>query len=93
MRNRWCCVPMMILLLLPACGAGGGEDNEAEQLALVLRGEYLEMTACTATAEITADYGQRVYQYTMSVESAEVGSSRISTFRFSVISVLQISTI
>ena len=70
MRKLWFCVPMMILLLLPACGAGGGEDNEAEQLALVLRGEYLEMTACTATAEITADYGQRVYQYTMSVESA-----------------------
>lgn len=57
---------MMILLLLTACGRAGG-GNEAEQLALLIRSEYMEMNTCTAAAEITADYGQRVYQYTMEV--------------------------
>lgn len=68
MRKLWLCVPMMTLLLLTACGSGRQGGGEAEQLALLIRGEYLEMTSCAATAEITADYGQRVYQYTMGVE-------------------------
>lgn len=69
MRKLLCCV-LMMPFLLTACGRAAG-GNEAEQLALAVRGEYLEMTACAATAEITADYGQRVYQYTMTVEAAE----------------------
>ena len=65
MRKLLFCVPMMILLL-SAC-TGGAEGNEAEELALQIRGEYLAAGGCTATAEITADYGQRVYTYTMDV--------------------------
>lgn len=65
MRKLWCCVPMMILLLA-ACSGGSGV-GKAEELALVIRGEYLEMTACTAKATVTADYGQRVYEYEMDV--------------------------
>lgn len=65
MRKRLLCVPMITLLLLTACGSGGG--NQTEELALTIRGEYLDMTTCSATADITADYGQRVYQYTMEV--------------------------
>ena len=67
MRKLWLCVPMMTFLLLTACGGGGQGGSEAEQPALLIRGEYLEMTSCSATAEVTADYGQRVYQYTMEV--------------------------
>ena len=55
--------PMITLLLLTACGFTGG--NEAEQVAQDVRGRYLEMTSCTSTIEVVADYGQRVYYYTM----------------------------
>ena len=61
MRRLMLCVPM-ISLLLAACG-GGVQGSEAEQLALLVRGEYLAMTSCAMEASITADYGQRVYQY------------------------------
>ena len=61
MRKLLLCVPM-ISLLLAACG-GGVQGSEAEQLALLVRGEYLAMTSCSMEASITADYGQRVYQY------------------------------
>lgn len=63
--RRWKCAPMIaLLLLLTACGGGSsGNGNEAEELALEIRTEYLEMAACTASIEVTADYGQRVYEY------------------------------
>lgn len=60
MRKRLLCVPM-ILLLLAGCADGG--VSEAEQLALSVRGSCLEASAWTAQVAVTADYGQRVYQY------------------------------
>ena len=53
MRKLLLCVPM-ITLLLAGCG-GKTQGSEAEQLALLVRGEYLEMTACSLDASITAD--------------------------------------
>ena len=67
MRKRLFCVLMMTLLLT---GCGGTGVSEGEQLALTIRGEFLAAQGCSATAEITADYGQRVYQYTMEVSGA-----------------------
>lgn len=59
------CVPMIALcLLLPGCGPAG-EGGGAEQLALDIRGEYLAMEGCSAQLEVVADYGQRVYEYTV----------------------------
>lgn len=69
MRKLLLCVPM-ITLLLAGCG-GKTQGSEAEQLALLVRGEYLEMTACSLDASITADYGQRVYQYELSAAVGE----------------------
>lgn len=60
MRRLLLCVPMMILLL---AGCGPAKTSAGEELALIIRGEYLEETPWRATAAITADYGQRVYQY------------------------------
>lgn len=60
MRKYLICV-LMTALLLTGCGQGGG--NEAEELALTIRGEYLALDSCAAQAAVTADYGQRVYQY------------------------------
>ena len=60
MRKRLICV-LMMTLFLTGCGGGGGK--EAEELALSIRGEYLAMESCAIQASVTADYGQRVYQY------------------------------
>ncbi|WP_341480889.1 hypothetical protein [Lawsonibacter celer] len=67
MRHRWMCAPMMILcLILAACGGESG--GQAEQLALDIRGEYLEMASCAGQTEVIADYGQRVYEYGISFQ-------------------------
>ena len=64
MRKSLLCV-LMTALLLTGCGQAGG--NEAEELALTIRGEHLGMDRCTAQVSVTADYGQRVYEYEMAV--------------------------
>lgn len=61
MRKLLLCVPMILLL----AGCSPAKVSQAEELALGLRGEYLEMTACSAHLAVTADYGQRVYDYEM----------------------------
>jgi hypothetical protein len=63
-------VPMMTLLLLTGC-AGGAGVSEAEELSLTIRGTYLEMTDWQTEATVTADYGQRVYQYLLSAEGRD----------------------
>ncbi len=64
MRHRWMCVPMIGLLCLLG-GCGGGGEPSADELALQIRGEYLSMEGFTAQVELTADYGERVYEYTL----------------------------
>ncbi len=66
MRKLLLCVPMMTLLL---AGCGLTEVSEAEELALAIRGEFLELAACSADLEITADYGQRVYEFEMAAQA------------------------
>ena len=68
MRKWMLCVLMTMPLLLSACGGTG--MSEAEELALTIRGEYLETTRWTGRAAVTADYGQRVYQYEMTVTAS-----------------------
>ena len=64
MRKGLICVLMTTLLL---AGCGGAGVSEAEELALTIRGEYLSMENCAVQAAVTADYGQRVYEYEMAV--------------------------
>lgn len=61
MRKLLLCVPMMLLLT----GCSPAKVSQAEELTLGLRGEYLEMNACSAHLSVTADYGQRIYEYEM----------------------------
>lgn len=68
MRKGMICV-LMISLLLSACGRAEGENGD--DLALKLRGEYLAAESCSGTARVTADYGQRVYQYELEFQSNE----------------------
>lgn len=75
MRRKLCAL-MMILPLLAGCGRGEHEGgNSADELALAIRAEYLAMTACAATVDITADYGQRVYEYTLAVSWQKDGET------------------
>lgn len=63
-RSVVICV-LMISLLLSACG--GKRATEPMERMLSIRGEYAQAAGCTAKASIVADYGQRVYDYTVDV--------------------------
>ncbi len=54
----------MILLLALLCACGGG--NEDNDLVLSLREDFQNMDAWSGEMELTADYGQRVYAYSVS---------------------------
>ncbi len=63
-KGRVCAQMIMLFILLTACGGnGGGGTQKAQELALTIRAEYLAMTACAAKLDVTADYGERVYDY------------------------------
>ena len=68
--RKLCCVPMIALLFLTGC-FGRAKISEGEELALAIRGEFLEATSCAAVAEVVADYGQRVCRYEMDVSVTE----------------------
>ena len=59
---------MLTLLLLSSCG-GTEEGSRAEELALTIRGEYLAMESLSACADVTADYGQRVYAFSLDLSA------------------------
>lgn len=64
------CTRMIPLLLCGIlCGCVGEQgDND---LTLELRGDFLSRTGCTGTMDLTADYGQRVYEYTVEFSETE----------------------
>ena len=64
---------MTLCLTLTCCGGEGG--SQAEQLALDIRGEYLAMAGCAASMEVTADYGQRVYEFGIDLTWQRKGES------------------
>ena len=67
-RSIVICV-LMMTLVLTACGGRVQADDPQEQ-ALAIRAEYLAADGCAATLDVTADYGQRVYTYRVSVTVA-----------------------
>ncbi len=73
-RRRFGLCVLMISLCLALAACGGGA-SDAEQLALDIRGEYLAMEGCTAQLVLTADYGQRVYEYGLALEYRREGES------------------
>ncbi len=64
MRKALSCV-LMMTLLLTACGGSGASSDTPEELAARIRAEYLNLTGWTAEMEIHADYGERVYDFTL----------------------------
>ena len=61
---RRLCLPLVLCLLLAACG---GQSQEPEEQALALRTRDLSMQTCEGAVSVTADYGQRVYSYRLDV--------------------------
>lgn len=66
MRKALSCV-LMMTLLLAGCKAGGSGEESPEQLAAVIRGEYLSMAGWSADVKITAEYDEKVYDFTVDV--------------------------
>ena len=61
----------LMILLLPLNGCFGGEGQKALDTALTIRGEYLSYPPFSTRAQLRADYGQRVYDYTLDVSVSE----------------------
>ena len=61
-KKSLCCVIMLLVL------AGCGKGEAPKQAALDLRTALLEAGGCTFTAEITADLGNRVYDFSVSCD-------------------------
>ena len=67
--KKLCTRMISLLLCLCLCGCvGESEDNE---LTLLLRADFLSRTGCSGTMDLTADYGQRVYEYTVDFSETE----------------------
>lgn len=63
MRLKTAALMMTLLLLLSGCGGG----NETTSQDARLRRSYAELTSFAGEARVTADYGDKVYQYDVSV--------------------------
>lgn len=61
MRRLLACV-LMMTLLLTACGPRGETPEDA---AFQIQRRYREMAGCSATVDLTAEYGDRVYDFTV----------------------------
>ena len=76
MRKTASALMMTLCLLLSGCG--GRSIDEVDQLTLDLRGEYLALERVTAQMEIEADYGRRVYMYTIELDWQREGETTVS---------------
>lgn len=63
MRLKLGALMMTLLLVLTACGGG----NEAVSQDAKLRQSYAALTSFSGQAQVTADYGDKVYQYDVAV--------------------------
>ena len=88
MRKLLPCV-LMMTLLLSGCKAGGGGEESPENLAALIRGEYLNLTAWTATVSVTADYGQRVYDFVLDVSWEKDGETVLTVVEPELIAYLE----
>lgn len=67
MKQRFRLFPLMMsLILLAGCAAKGGQERQTgEELALALQREFGSMTACTGRFALTADYGERAFEWVL----------------------------
>ena len=65
---------ILVLLLLTGCGGQKGDLGEA----LAFRTKLLSARGCAFTGDITADYGDRSYSFTVDCEADQDGNLRFS---------------
>lgn len=84
MRKIWLGMLALVLSLslLSGCrapagggGGGGGAEATAQEAARQLRTAYLAAPGCGGTVDVTADYGMRVYQFTLDFTWRREGES------------------
>ena len=75
MRKILSCVLMMTLLL---CGCGSNNTDSPENLAALIRAEYLNVSGWNATAELSADYGEQVFDFTVNAAWERDGDTVIT---------------
>ena len=56
---------LLTLALATSCGASEETGDKTAELVNEMRSSYLELSACGGSLELTADYGQRVYTYSL----------------------------
>ena len=64
-------------ILLALCLIGCSSQKQVHS-ALVLRDKLLHCESCSFTVDITADYGDKIYTFTMSCQADSVGNVRFS---------------
>lgn len=84
MRRQLCALMMSLLLLLTSCA--GKDENSADEMTLNIRTEYMAMNAFCATVDVVADYGQRVYEYTLGVTWEKEGETVLTVIEPEIIS-------
>jgi len=72
-RKTLFCVLMIPLLLLSACSAGS--EATAEDVARTIRTEYLAASGCGGQVNVIADYGLRVYEFTLEFQWSREGET------------------
>lgn len=65
MQGKRTSTALLALTLTAAVLSGCGGGDSGSDLALELRASFIAMEQCAGTMDITADYGQRVYEYTV----------------------------
>ena len=75
-RRLTACV-LMMTLLLSGCKAGNGGEGP-EELTGTIREEYQNMAGWSATADLTVDYGDKVFDFTMDVQWRRDGETMLT---------------
>lgn len=73
------CLRMSSILIVTSClslvACGSPSGAEADETALEIRTDYLAMERCSATVDLTADYGERVYEYGLTFSYERAGET------------------
>ena len=75
MRRILSCVLMMIL---PLCACTAAKQENPRQLAAAVRSEYLAMTSWRTRADISALYGDVVFEFSVEAQGEQGGESSVT---------------
>lgn len=71
-------IAVLMTLLLPLCACSGAGGEETLQKAIDFRADVLNAPSCAYTAEVNADYGDVVYEFTMDCSLNADGTTAVT---------------